>query len=362
MGRANMHKAVNAARNLGGGGRQNLCLIQKMPHSRFEVNLQLRRKMAPSQLKQLKASLHDHGVLGPRKSRKIRKQTSKDADKRLQRRAALEGIRVRFNPFEVKQSARKDKFDVTSNKPVKKIGPSRPGVTKGLGEEKRRATLLKEIQSRSKVGGILDRRFGENNPEMTPEQRASERFARQSERKLKKNSIFALDDEDEEEMQLTHGGRSLAFGIENPRDDFGELEVETTSDDGDDRPRKRKRLSEEEEDSQDESADADDGLPERKKSKQEVMKEVIAKSKLHKYERQQAKEDDDDLRAELDKGLPEFYDAMRNHNPPPKVNLTVANGNLEPQMNPDRAALLAGKDREDADKEYNEWIRQMAMD
>ena len=314
--------------------------------------------MAPSQLKQLKASLHDHGVLGPQKSRKARKQTSKDADKRLQRRAALEGIRERFNPFEIKQPARRDKFDVTSNKTVKKIGTSRPGVTKGLGEERRRATLLKEIQSRSKVGGILDRRFGENDPKMTPEQRAAERFARQSERKLKKNSIFALDDEDEEEMQLTHGGRSLAF--ENAHDDFGEAEAETTSDDGDDRPGKRKRLSEEE-DSQDDGADAEDGLPERKKSKQEVMREVMAKSKLYKYERQQAKEDDDELRAELDRGLPEFYEALQKQPLPTKQPQLRGTVSEDPRMNPDRAALLKGKDK-DTDQEYNERVRQMAMD
>ena len=34
------------------------------------------------------------------------------------------------------------------------------------------------------------------------------------------------------------------------------------------------------------------------------MKEVMAKSKLYKYERQKAKEDDDELREELDKDLP----------------------------------------------------------
>jgi nucleolar protein 14 len=315
--------------------------------------------MAPSQLKQLKASLRDHGVLGPQKSRKARKQTSKDADKRLQRRAALEGIRERFNPFEIKQPARKDKFDVTSNKAVKKTGGSRPGVTKGLGEERRRATLLKEIQSRSKVGGLLDRRFGENDPKMTPEQRAAERFARQSERKLMKNSIFALDDEDEEEMQLTHGGRSLAFGIENAHGDFGDAEVETASDDDDDQPRKRKRLSEE--DSQDESADAEDGIPERKKSKQEVMREVIAKSKLYKYERQQAKEDDDDLRAELDRGLPEFYEALQRQPLPTKQPQIQGTVSEDSRMNPDRAALLKSKDK-DTDQEYNERVRQMAMD
>jgi nucleolar protein 14 len=318
--------------------------------------------MAPSQLKQLKASLHDHGILGPQKSRKVRKQTSKDADQRLHRRAALERIRERFNPFEIKQSARKDKFDVTSNKPVKKIGTSRPGVTKSLGEERRRATLLREIQSRSKVGGILDRRFGENDLQMTPEQKAAERFARQSERKLKKSSIFALDDEDEEEMQLTHGGRSLAFGIENAHDDFGEAEVDTTSDDSDDRPRKRKRLEEDEEEhSQDENADAEEELPERKKSKQEVMREVIAKSKLYKYERQQAKEDDDDLRAELDRGLPDFYEALQKQPLPTKQPPLRGTVSEDSRMNPERAALLKGRD-EDADQAYNERVRQMAMD
>ena len=316
--------------------------------------------MAPSQLRQLKASLHDHGVLSPQKPRKTKKQTLKDAGKRLQRNAALQSIRERFNPFELKQPARKDKFDVTSNRPVKKNAPGRPGVTKGLGEERRRATLLKEIQSRGKVGGILDRRFGENDPTMTPEQRAAERFALQSERKLKKSSIFNLEDEDEDEVQLTHGGRSLGFGTENGHDDFGEGEVDE-SDHDDDRPHKRVRLSDEEE-SEDEGIEAGGGLLERKKSKQDVMKEVMAKSKLYKYERQQAKEDDDDLRAELDRGLPEFYEALRNQRLPTKPHRLRETTDSDPTMNPDRAALLAGKDREHADKEYNERVRQMAMD
>ena len=317
--------------------------------------------MAPSQLKQLKASLHDHGVLGPQKSKNARKQTSKDVGKRLQRNAALQGIRERFNPFEIKQAARKEKFDVTSNKPVKGKGSGRPGVTKALGEERRRATLLRELQSRSKVGGMLDRRFGENDPTMTPEQRAAERFARQSERKLKKSSIFNLEQEDEDEMQLTHGGRSLAFGNEDGQDGFLEADVGDSDGEEDDRPRKRRRLSDDEE-SQDDSPKAEDGLPERKKSKLEVMKEVIAKSKLYKYERQQAKEDDDDLRAELDRGLPEFYEALRNHQLPTKQPHPRQTRSSDPTMNPDRAALLAGKDREDADKEYNERVRQMALD
>ena len=136
-------------------------------------------RMPPSQLKQLKASLHNSGLLGQQKSKKQRKNNSTDASKRLQRNAALEDIREKFNPFEAKGPARKEKFDIASSRLVKKT-IERPGVTRGLGEERRRATLLKEMQSRNKVGGMLDRRFGEDDPNMTPEQKAAERFAQQA--------------------------------------------------------------------------------------------------------------------------------------------------------------------------------------
>ena len=123
--------------------------------------------MPPSQLKQLKASLRDQGLVGPQKSKKQKKLAAKDAGKKQKRNAALEDIRERFNPFEVKGPARKEKFEVAGIKDgrAKKGIQGRPGVTKGLGEERRRATLLKEIQSRNKVGQIVDRRFGENDPQ-----------------------------------------------------------------------------------------------------------------------------------------------------------------------------------------------------
>lgn len=328
--------------------------------------------MPPSQLKQLKASLRDEGLVGPQKSKKQKKLAAKGSGATQKRNAALQSIRERFNPFEVKAPARKEKFEVASLKDgrITKGLWGRPGMTKGLGEERRKATLLKEIQSRNKVGQIVDRRFGENNPTMTPEQRAAERFARQSERQWKKNSLFNLEDEADENVQLTHLGRSLNFDEAGTEDDFkegdlpasdlgaDEAQEEMGISEDSERLLKRRRLSE----SEDEEDEDDSGLqlPERKKSKQEVMKEVIAKSKLYKYDRQQAKEDDDDLRAELDKGLPDFLDSVRNyqkfptHAPAPEEAAAI--------MNPDRAALLAGKDRHEADEEYNARVRQMAMD
>ncbi|KAK5087424.1 nucleolar complex protein 14 [Exophiala xenobiotica] len=316
--------------------------------------------MPPSQLKQLKTSLRDNGILGPQKSKKLKKANSKDAHKRSQRNAALEGIRERFNPFEAKAPARREKFDIASNKPTKKT-VERPGVTRGLGEERRRETLLKEMQSRNKVGGMLDRRFGEDDPNMTPEQKAAERFAQQALRSSKKNSMFNLEEDSDEELHLTHGGRALDLAGDVPvRDDFDEeLSGSETAefDAQDDRPRKRVRLEDGDEENEEE-----DEVPQRKKTKNEVMQEVIAKSKAYKAARQAQKEDDEDLRAELDKGLGDIFAAMGNqktiHKQLPSPPLTDS----EPRLDPSRAAMLAGKSREEAEKEYEANIRQMQLD
>ncbi|RMD44139.1 hypothetical protein DV735_g931, partial [Chaetothyriales sp. CBS 134920] len=217
--------------------------------------------MPGSQLKQLKASLRENGILGPQKSKKQRKQLSKDGQKRVERNAALERIREQFNPFEVKTQARRPKYDVVSNQEAKTL-IGRPGVTRSLGEERRRETLLRELQSRNKVGGLLDRRFGEDDPTLTPEQKAAERFARQNEKKMRKST---------------------------------------------------------------------------------------------------AKEDDDDLRLQLDKGMSELYEAMHSYKPPEKTVPSAPSEN-DPHMDPSRAAMLAGKSREEAEKEYEANIRQMKLD
>ncbi|ODH39833.1 hypothetical protein ACO22_01776 [Paracoccidioides brasiliensis] len=317
--------------------------------------------MAPSQLKQLKASLRESGILGPQQSKKQKQKNAKSgaaAANKIQRNAALAGIRERFNPFEVKTPSRPAKFSFASRS-NHEAPQSRPGVTKGLGEQRRKETLLKEMHRRGKVGTLLDRRFGENDPTMTPEERAVERFARESQKKLKKESVFNLEDE-EDEIELTHLGQALIFDKEDG-DDFHEDDLNGSDEDGDSGiARKRRRLVEE--DDMEGLADdsEEEGPPERKKSKNEVMKELIAKSKFHKYERQKAKEDDDDLRATLDKGLPEIFEMMRGVKKPEPESLPKPD--LIATMNPDRAALLNGKDRDQADKEYDQRLKQLAFE
>lgn len=213
------------------------------------------------------------------------------------------------------------------------------------------------MDRRNKVGGILDRRFGENDPTMTPEERAAERFARESQKKARKESMFNLEDEDEGEFILTHKGQSLAFD-DGPQDDFEDNDMGSEDDLSDsETPRKRKRIFVDGGEQGEAGVEGEgEEEPERKKSKHEVMKEVIAKSKFYKAERQQIKEDDADLREELDKGLPDLFDMLRGVKPPPKPE--PPKDDLA-SMNPDRAALLEGKDPE---KEYDQRLKQLTFD
>lgn len=99
--------------------------------------------MAPSQLKQLKTSLRETGVTGPQQSKKQKKaaaQNGRDPDKLARRNSALQGIREKFNPFETKAPSRPKKFEATSARTLSGTAKpgikGRPGVTKGLGEER----------------------------------------------------------------------------------------------------------------------------------------------------------------------------------------------------------------------------------
>ncbi|KAK7431045.1 nucleolar complex protein 14 [Neonectria magnoliae] len=314
--------------------------------------------MAGSQLKRLKASLREQGIVGPQKSKKQKRSQAQDErarnDKRLQRGVVLEGIREQFNPFDLKHAARGPKFEVTTNRPtatgMADSIKGRPGQTKAASEARRRETLLVEMQRRNKVGGIIDRRFGENDPTMAPEEKMLERFAREKQRSHKKGSMFDLED-DEPSEGLTHMGKSLAFDGE-ARDDFKEddLEEDYDSDTSVREMQRRKRIRDLA--AVGDGEDDDNGEPERKKTKKEVMEEVIAKSKLHKYERQAAKEEDDDVRAELDKELSNIHWLLSQSRQAPK-----------PRAAEDEPiATIAGVDRSAFEKDFDMQVKKLAQD
>lgn len=319
--------------------------------------------MPPSQLKRLKASLREQGITGPQKSKKQKKSQSKNADHRAQKATALASIRESFNPFDFKHLARPKKFDYVSNQPenaTKKI-LGRPGVTKSQGEETRRNTLLPEMNRKNKVGGILDRRIGENDPTMSLDDRMMARFEREQQRKRGRN-MFDLEDGGDDEVMLTHDGQSLRFDDEIGEEDYDAASIAGSSngEEGEDGFLKKKRRRE---DGEDEGDAPEEDQPERKKSKAEVMKEVVAKSKAHKYERQAQKEDDDELREALDKDLNDVLAALRGHiNKKPEPEKPKEPQSNDFGMNSDRAALLAGTSQQVKDREYDKRVRQLLQD
>jgi nucleolar protein 14 len=82
---------------------------------------------------------------------------------------------------------------------------------------------LKEFQDRGRVGGVVDKRFGENDPSLSLEERMLERFTKERQR-ASKGTIFNLEGEE----QLTHYGQSLSN-----LDDFDDVGLPMDEDEDD---------------------------------------------------------------------------------------------------------------------------------
>ncbi|KAL4261065.1 NOP14 family protein, partial [Pleurotus pulmonarius] len=222
-----------------------------------------------SQLSQLKAALSQAGLTGNHTNGKKRTRAINDKDKdRAKKAAKLQEIQQKLNPFDVKVT--KVKHDVGGRK-IRGVS-GRPAQSKQAGLEQRKRTLLKEYEEKGHAGGIIDRRFGENDPTMSIEERMLERFTKERQR-ASRAGAFNLEDEDE----LTHYGQSLSN-----LDDFDNVGLTLEEDDEEDPGQISREAVEKAHFGgfEDESDHEDE--PERKKSKAEVMAEVIAKSKEHK--------------------------------------------------------------------------------
>ncbi|KAG0125665.1 nucleolar protein 14 [Tuber indicum] len=309
--------------------------------------------MPESQLKRLKASLRTAGITGQQKSKKAAKKQRKSTikhDSRLDRHATLQTIREEFNPFEIKTTREKH---AVIGRGKAKGAQGRPSLSKQIGEENRKRTLLVEMQKRNKAGGILDRRFGENDPTMTPEEKMLQRFTKEKQKRVRGGDIFNLDDDDE----LTHFGQSLG-GL---TDDFDVSQNDLML--SDDEPTRKRPLDTE-------GLGDEDASPGRKKSKTEVMKEVIAKSKLHKYERQKVKEDDEEEREKLDAQMNDIWALLgakkpsttgpatgANNEPVPGREEVKVKSEADPSINPERLARMEGREYD-----YDVAVREMAFD
>ncbi|KAI6034536.1 Nop14-like protein [Pisolithus microcarpus] len=256
-----------------------------------------------SQLSQLKASLSQARLNDS--SRKNKKKTS----------------HRKLNPFDLKVT--KPKHDVGGRKVKGVLG--RPTQSRQTGIEQRERTLLKELEERGRVGGIVDRRFGENDPSMSLEERMLERFTRERQRSSKAD-MFNLEDE-----ELTHYGQSLSRV-----DDFDDFGIPMDDEDDDDDEGDRVADNQEE--------------PTSKKSKKDVMAEVIAKSKEHKLRRQMEKEQEENIRHQLDQDFDSLKSLLYVSDPSP------------PEDALDNSAETSVPHEKDDSLDYDKQVRELAFD
>ncbi|XP_041667478.1 nucleolar protein 14 [Cheilinus undulatus] len=200
---------------------------------------------------------------------------------------------IKNNPFEVKINRKK--FDILGRRSKHDVGL--PGVSRSKAINKRKETLLKEYKLKNKSNKLIDRRFGEYDTKMAPEEKILKRFAMERQRVHDKKDVYNLNEEEE----LTHYGQSLAemekfndiVNSDDESEEKGLLSAElTASHFGGGGGLLRKKTpgdQKEEEGSQ------------RAKTRQELIEELIQKSKQEKRERQVQKEEAQELTEKLDK-------------------------------------------------------------
>jgi nucleolar protein 14 len=187
---------------------------------------------------------------------------------------------------------------------------------------------------------------------MAPEDKMLERFAREKQRSHKKSSMFDLEDDIPMEGGLTHGGKALEFDEDDSVDDFQEDDLDQDYDsDGSVREMQRLKRLRSLALAGNDDEDHQDG-PERKKTKKEVMEEIIAKSKMHKYERQAAKDVDEDMRVELDRELQNI-----------QMLLTSSKGTQrEKAAEKVHTTSIAGVERDAFDRNFDLEVKKLAQD
>ncbi|NXQ63016.1 NOP14 protein, partial [Anthoscopus minutus] len=211
------------------------------------------------------------------------------------------------NPFEVKVN--RQKFDILGRKTKNDVGL--PGVSRSKAIKKRNQTLLKEYKEREKTNVFKDKRFGEYNTKLTPEEKMIRRFALERQQNYGKKNIYNLNEDEE----LTHYGQSLAeieklndiVDSDSDTEERGTLSAELTAAHfGGGGGLLRKKVSSEPQGDEEE---------EKPKSRKELIEEMIAKSKQEKQERQTRRESALELTEKLDKDWKEIQTLIAHKTP-----------------------------------------------
>ncbi|GCB79755.1 hypothetical protein scyTo_0018804 [Scyliorhinus torazame] len=215
---------------------------------------------------------------------------------------------IKTNPFEVKIN--KQKFNILGRKTKHDRGL--PGVSRSKSIKRRTETLLKEYQDKGKANTFVDRRFGEYNSGLTPDEKMTKRFSLERQRLHTKKDMYNLNEDEE----LTHYGQSLADiekfndmpDSDNETEDKGLLSAEFTAAAhfGGGGLLQKKTLSKQKGEEEDEA---------KPKSRKEFIDELIAKSKKEKHERQVQRDKAQELTEKLDKDWKEVHSLLAHKAP-----------------------------------------------
>lgn len=312
--------------------------------------------MAGSQLKQLKAALKEKGLIGQTntsKKNKKSKTSKRNETNRDDRQQKLEEIREQFNKFDQRINRSKHDISIVHQGKFVKVGSKQHNaIATKNGAMQKQMKMQYDLEKRQngKTGGILDKRFGENDSHLSKEEKMLARFTKERQAaSSKKRNVFSLasddeqldddyDDDDNGGFQLTHGGNALSLNDEESVKYVDEDSLE----------------------------------PPRKKSKNEVMKEIIAKSKFYKQQRQKEFAKTQDQIDELDEDFGDIMDDLRS------VQGKISNNNAFSTKTPeqieydskvreltyDRRAVPADrtKTEEEIRKEYEEKMKKLEAD
>jgi nucleolar protein 14 len=191
------------------------------------------------------------------------------------------------NPFDMRST--RLKHDVMGKRVKGKIGYATQSRSKAMKE--RETALKQELQNRDKSNSFLDKRLGETDRNLDPEDKSLARFKAERMSQLlakRKSNRFNLGG-DAEDVVLTHKGRTLGDDLELSDSGFSSDQDAGTVRHNHDMTAKYNF-----------GGDGVDDVDRAKRSKKEVMEEVIAKSKAHKLERQREKQNADELLDTID--------------------------------------------------------------
>ncbi|KAI3919606.1 hypothetical protein MKX01_018429 [Papaver californicum] len=252
------------------------------------------------------------------------------------------------NPFETLWSRRK--FDVMGKK--RKGEEKRLGLSRSRAIEKRKDTLLKEYRQSGKSSVFLDNRIGEKNNELGEFDKALLRFQRERQLKVNKKNKYNLSDGEEGDNEF-HGA-----GAFPERDDFeDDIPLDNEADE-------TKKFSVQ---LGAHNAQFESGLGREdsgKKSKKEVMEEVMLKSKYFKAQKAKDKEEDEELLKKLDDEFAASRSLLEMTQPGKRNALNALKGNSRQSLEKDKLTASTKREpiQQERPDEYDKLVKGMALE